>query len=269
MWQSERMRAVSVAVVASVVAGLGLGGCADCVSDPDPAPKGPDLSGPLAVVLLVEGDPYLYGNDEYMPLSDCIPRPGDPPPSPSVPCHVSLIGPGIYRTLEHALDDQVPALAAARPDARGAIVLFDDGARVIFDGPIAQLTGARLPAQRDQRAHVGRELGAGLRLAADTLHAAPATRRVLIVITDGSAADRTPAADDPIRQQLAADHVELIVLGVPDDTIWEGADPMLPGLEALHAIGARVRRVRRPILPAALERLFKQLGAGQPITETP
>jgi hypothetical protein len=272
-WQSEkpwRSRETTASVVdmrwmkVAVVIALALGGCADCSDPPAPAT--------IAVALLVDGHPFVYGNDEYMTPNDCKPKPGDPPPSPSAPpCRVVKISPGLYRTIARTLDDSAPALAAAGADARGAIVIFGTGARVAFEGPLAELTGERLPGQAAQRDQLGGQIGEGLRLAADTLHDEPAARRVLIAIVSAHAA-RTLADDAPTRQRIAADHVEVIAIVVADDSTVDGDDdsPATRRLAALRAFGASVIQVRdREALPAALARVLQQVGAGQPIAVTP
>ncbi|HVV86836.1 MAG TPA: FHA domain-containing protein [Kofleriaceae bacterium] len=166
----------------------------------------------LAVVLLVEGAEYYLGNGRYT-----VGGAGDAHPAIA----------GIYDALSAALD--APAAApgdvprtlrnAGPPGSLGELIVYAGTADVRAPmGDLRRLDAAALGPEELQRGHNRRDLAEGLRTAQADLHRVTASRKALIVISDGV----TPAGVDgvvPIKRMLDRDHVETVALHleVPSD----------------------------------------------------
>src|SRR5690606_39137078 len=120
----------------------------------------------LAIVVLVEGHQYYFGNDKYVQ---------PPPPTEGGGDTIKIItkvSPGVYDVICTALDapagkaDEIPTTisTAGNPSSsKGALIVYSVGADVRYPmGPLKEVTCDKLGAQELQRGKTSRELGEGL-----------------------------------------------------------------------------------------------------------
>lgn len=178
----------------------------------------------LAVVVLVEGHEYYFGNDKY--------KEAPKPACADCPVEVVAITPGVYEVIKSALDapqdeNEIPTTIshAGPPGSKGALIVYGTGVDVRQPmGPLGDLTGDKLGEQDRQKGNVTRDLMAGLREAQSQLSRTPATRRVLFLISDG--VDPTAAPEDfrQIKTDLDKDKVDVFALSLQASSEFIG-DP--------------------------------------------
>lgn len=203
-----------------------------------PAPTGPP--GSVGLVLVVDGAPWPYGNDDFQVPNDCREAIG--------PCRIIKVRPGIRTPLARVLTDQLTRAGAA--GSRGAVVLVEGAPRVVFEGDLAAMTGERLPPQRDQEGVATGELGPALRVALERLADMPTRRKVLVVV----ARQYVPVPADlaAIGARLTAAHVDVAAVSIhdgiipivtPDQRQARQRFPTLGGVQVLDADPEDVVRV--------------------------
>lgn len=128
----------------------------------------------LAVAIVMNGWELWIGNDKEAGL------PEDDPSK----------HPGVLIELRSALD-KLNFKDAGPPGSLGMLITYGDKpvARVPM-GPLQNITGSALGTQKDYLGNTGTELVKGIEMAVAELHKAQASRKVLIVIGDGT--DTTP-----------------------------------------------------------------------------
>ncbi|HUQ04392.1 MAG TPA: FHA domain-containing protein [Kofleriaceae bacterium] len=166
----------------------------------------------LAIVVLVEGHQYYFGNDKYTQAP--------PPPAEGATEQIRIItkvSKGVYDVIVNALDapagkeDETPTTisSAGNPSgSKGSLIVYSVGADVRYPmGPLKDLTGEKLGAQELQKGKTSRELAEGLRESLAQLKKASATRRVLFVISDGF--DANPEEIKNIRKQFDNEKIDI------------------------------------------------------------
>ena len=167
----------------------------------------------LAVVVLIEGHEYYFGNDKYKEQKPC---------PPDQPCEVVAITGGVYEVIKSALDapegeDAIPSTIshAGPPGSKGALIVYGTGVDVRQPmSPLTDLTGDKLGEQERQKGNVTRDLLAGLREAQSQLSRTPAQRKVLFLISDG--VDPSGQSDEfkSLKTEFEKDHVEVFPLSL-------------------------------------------------------
>ena len=202
-----------------------------------PFHKGADS---LAIVVLVEGHEYYFGNDKYK----------EPPkPNPDGSIEVVAITGGVYETIKLALDapggdspDEIPTTIsrAGPPGSKGALLVYGTGVDVRQPmGNLADLTGDKLGEQERQKNNVTRDLMAGLNEAKAQLERTSASRKVLFVISDG--VDPTAQPDDfkALKKQFDAAKIDVYPLSLQSVSEYIGdAKPVQQqGVQNLKSLG--------------------------------
>lgn len=176
----------------------------------------------LAVVILIEGHEYYFGNDKYkeQPKPDCD----------TCPVTIVAITPGVYDVIKMALDapqdeNEIPTTIshAGPPGSKGALLVYSTGVDTRQPmGPLTDLTGDKLGEQDRQKGNVTRDLMIGLREAQGQLARTPATRKVLFLISDG--VDPSAQADDfrALKADLDKDHVDVYPLSLQSSNEFIG-----------------------------------------------
>ncbi len=188
----------------------------------------------LAILVLVEGHEYYFGNDKYK-------EPAKPNPTcPECPVEVVSITGGVYEVIKLALDapggdspDEIPSTIsrAGPPGSRGALIVYGTG----FDvrqpmGNLSDLTGDKLGEQERQKNNVTRDLLAGLRESLSQLKAASASRKVLFVISDGVDPSSTPDDFKALKKDFEAAKIEVFPLSLQSVSEYIGdAKPVIAG----------------------------------------
>lgn len=211
----------------------------------------------LAVVVLIEGHEYYFGNDTY--VEDATPEgAGGEEGAEAAPVVRKVIGkrraPGVHAAIRDALDvacdpaAELPAALACAgpPGSKGAIVVYGSGAQV--RAPLAELTGlggAQLGPQQLQQNQAGRDLSVGLQVAAAQLEQAVATRKILIIISDGVESGGADALR-AVKQKLDHDNVRVFALQLEAESkyIPDDRDTKLRGTEHMKLLGERGAHVR-------------------------
>jgi hypothetical protein len=168
----------------------------------------------LAVVVLIEGHEYYFGNDKY--------KEQPKPACPDCPVEVVAITPGVYEVIKQALDapqdeNEIPTTIshAGPPGSKGALLVYSTGVDVRQPmGPLTDLTGDKLGEQERQKGNVTRELLAGLREAKDQLARTPASRKVLFLISDGVDPAGAPEDFRALKTEFDKDKVEVFPLSL-------------------------------------------------------
>lgn len=193
----------------------------------------------LAVVVLVEGHEYYFGNDKYK----------EPPkPNPDGSIDVVAITAGVYEVIKLALDapgggeEDIPSTIshAGPPGSKGALLVYGTGVDIRQPmGELTDLTGDKLGEQDRQRNNVTRDLVAGLREALAQFGKVSASRKVLFVISDG--VDPTSSPDDfkTLATQFAEAKVDVFPLSLvsANDYIGDVKNVTAQGLANLRALG--------------------------------
>lgn len=195
----------------------------------------------LAVVVLVEGHEYYFGNDKYK-------EPAKPNPTcPDCPVEFVAITPGVYDVIKGALDapqdeNEVPTTIshAGPPGSKGALLVYSTEVEARQPmGPLTDLTGDKLGEQERQRGNVTRHLLDGLREAKDQLARTPAARKVLFLISDG--VDPGGSAEDfrALRQEFDKEKIEVFPLSLTasSDYISDAKPVRDGGLANLRTLG--------------------------------
>jgi hypothetical protein len=178
----------------------------------------------LAVVVLIEGHEYYFGNDKY--------KEQPKPACPDCPVEVVAITGGVYETIKLALDapqdeNEIPTTIshAGPPGSKGALIVYGTGVDVRQPmGPLTDLTGDKLGEQERQRGNVTRDLMAGLREAQGQLARTPASRKVLFLISDGVDPSAAPEDFRALKSELDKDKVEVFPLSLTASSEFIG-DP--------------------------------------------
>ena len=189
------------------------------VEAPAPAPAATAPSFGIAIVF--ETQHLWLGNDTWWPA--------DKPQTSKVP--------GVWKDLSASLD-ALSTVGVA--DAQVALVAFGNGARTLWTGPLAQLSGARLGAEKDLTAtpdpdgkllpQIGEDVDVGIDEAIVDLDKMNVDRKLLVVIGDGNNLHHDTAS-------LAREHVEVAAIYLPEPTGTVESD--LDAMKKL-APGARV-----------------------------
>lgn len=260
LWSERRPRVTLDGMRLGVIAVVATWMVTSMACDPGEAPTPVDPPGSVGVVLVVDGAAWPYGNEDVAMLRDCEQDLGGP-------CRIVTLRVGIRAPLAHVLTDQLARAGAV--GSRGALVFIERAPRVVFDGELAAMTGARLPPQRDQEGVTGGDLGPALRLALDQLATMPTRRKVLLVV----ARQYLPLPDDlpVIGALLTAAQVDVAAVAIDDGIVpivtppgwgpWRRAIPTLGGLQVLDATPDDVPRVMGHWAAA--------LQAGAPLTPPP
>ena len=152
--------------------------------------EGPET---LGVVVLVEGHELWMGNESY----------AENDADKAV---------GVFSKLGGAFD---AISKAGPPGSKGELVIYGKGATVKQPlGDLTQLTGDKLGSQKDYQGTTTRELLAGVSQAYADLQKMSTSRKVLIIIGDGT--DTNPDAAKPqladFKKKLEAAHVEVFAI---------------------------------------------------------
>ncbi len=143
----------------------------------------------LALAIVMNGWEVWIGNDkEVKEVHD-----GD-----------SDLFPGVLIGLRAALD-KVNFATAGPPGSVGTVIIYSDSvSERVKMGPLANITGTALGTQQDYYGTQGRDLKAGVTAGVTALHNSSASRKVLIVICDGSDTDVERAKAELPAQRDAA-----------------------------------------------------------------
>ncbi|MBZ0231300.1 MAG: FHA domain-containing protein [Deltaproteobacteria bacterium] len=197
----------------------------------------------LAIVVLVEGHQYYFGNDKYVQAP--------PPPDPSAPSEgikiITKVSKGVYDVICTALDapagkeGEIPTTISTAGNAsssKGALIVYSVGADVRYPmGPLKDVTCDKLGAQELQKGKTSRELGEGLRESLAQLKKASATRRVLFVISDGFSAG---GVDDvkALQKQYETEKIDIFAFHLEAGSEFIAGDDPQKNTQIMKALGA-------------------------------
>lgn len=143
------------------------------VTTVDATPVVPPVE-PLAIVFVVQGGEIWIGNDDIEPETD--------PSDPRRPNPVRYSG--VLKPLVQAIDE---ANFGSLPAASGAVITYADRATIrVPMGPLELVDGSAFGTQREYYNTIGTELLAAMELAYDQLQSVRATRKFLVVVSDGA-----------------------------------------------------------------------------------
>jgi len=196
----------------------------------------------LAIVVLVEGHQYYFGNDKYVQPP--------PPPDPALGDNqikiITKISKGVYDVILGALDapgvkeDETPTTisTAGNPSgSKGALIVYSVGADVRYPmGPLKDLTGDKLGTQESQKGKTSRDLAEGLRESLNQLKKASATRRVLFVIADGFDGG---SVDDikALRKQFDNEKIDIFAFHLEAGSEFIAGDDPRKNADVMKALG--------------------------------
>jgi hypothetical protein len=198
----------------------------------------------LAIVVLVEGHQYYFGNDKYTQA----PAPANPdaPPDPNAVRIITKVSKGVYDVIVNALDapagkdDETPTTisSAGNPSgSKGALIVYSVGADVRYPmGPLKDLTGEKLGPQELQKGKTSRELAEGLRESLTQLKKASATRRVLFVIADGFYAGSVEDIK-AIRKQFDNEKIDIFAFHLEAGSDFIAGDDPQKNASVMKALG--------------------------------
>jgi len=197
----------------------------------------------LAIVVLVEGHQYYFGNDKYVQAP-----PAPDPASGGEQIRVLIKqSKGVYDVIVNALDtpagkaDEIPTTisAAGNPSgSKGALIVYSVGADVRYPmGDLKGLTGATLGPQELQKGKTSRDLAEGLRESLTQLKKASASRRVLFVISDGFDAG---SVDDikGLQKQFANEKIDIFAFHLEAGSEFIAGDDPQKNTQIMKALGA-------------------------------
>jgi hypothetical protein len=165
-WRLRARRALAAIVAVVALGALGAAGCGRSADGKGAAAGG----GVTTLALLYCGWEVWIGTDQ----------------NPRVAADEPTRAPGALAAIQAALD-RADLAHAAPPGARGLALAYADGVVTrVPPGPIANLTGAALGGQVDYTGTIGVNLVQGVTRAVDELERAPAGRRLLVVVSDGT-----------------------------------------------------------------------------------
>jgi len=196
----------------------------------------------LAIVVLVEGHQYYFGNDKYVQAP-----PAPDPASGGEQIRVLVKqSKGVYDVIVNALDtpagkaDEIPTTisAAGNPSgSKGALIVYSVGADVRYPmGDLKGLTGATLGPQELQKGKTSRDLAEGLRESLTQLKKASASRRVLFVISDGFDAG---SVDDikGLQKQFANEKIDIFAFHLEAGSEFIAGDDPQKNTQVMKALG--------------------------------
>lgn len=231
------MKSVVFAVLMFVTA---CGGAKATPTTGNEAPPG-DTQPTIAIALVYNAWEAWIGNDKEIPELAA----DDPSRYP-----------GILIALRDAID-QVDFGQLGPTGSTGMVITYADAATIrVPMGPLAEIRGATLGTQKDYFNTTGRDLVAGVKLALAEVNKAPAGRRAIIIVGDGSDTNEEAARTElaALKQQASADGIAVYAiiykgaLSTPDDVISVLAadvttvDEAVAVGPALDAIAAKLRR---------------------------
>jgi uncharacterized membrane protein/uncharacterized protein YegL len=170
-------------------------------------------------MIFISGDRNArIAKEPQTPLDKLLPVRGDPNPAPEQPTALVLV-------LDKSLSMEGPKIAMVRQAARASVaglrpvdkvglIAFDKEFRwVVPLGPVAAATG--IDAQIDSiEASGGTRIYPALDAAYEAIHSEPATRKHIILLTDGM----SPPGDLPeLEEDAATNRVTISTIGVGDD----------------------------------------------------
>ncbi len=198
----------------------------------------------LAIVVLVEGHQYYFGNDKYVQVA--APANPDAPPDPNAVRIITKVSKGVYDVIVNALDapagkeEETPTTisSAGNPSgSKGSLVVYSVGADVRYPmGPLNQLTGEKLGPQELQKGKTSRELAEGLREGLSQLKKASATRRVLFVIADGFDAGSVEDIK-AIRKQFDNEKIDIFAFHLEAGSDFIAGDDPQKNASIMKALG--------------------------------
>ncbi len=153
----------------------------------------------IAIALVINGWEMWIGNDKEVKQLD----EADPSRYP-----------GLLVDLRSAID-HVKLGEAGPPRSLGMVITYSDKPIIrVPMGPLGEITGAALGTQADYFGVTGVELVSGIRLALAELYKAKVSRRVLIVIGDGSDTNNDMAKSHlrQLAKDAARDNVETFAI---------------------------------------------------------
>lgn len=216
---------------------LAVAACLSACAHPSPPAQlssvaAPGTSDSLAVALVYNGWEVWIGNDDLLPEDDPSRYPG-------------------------ALHELVAAVDAAQlskrgPSDLGMLITYND--KVVIRapmGPLSRLTGASLGTQRDYFGVKGVEMVKGVELALHELKTATATRKVLIVVGDGSDVNPEHARAElsALAAEARSNHVQIYAvvyqsaLSSPDQNVVESLTPNAHAAQTAQEIRAALASV--------------------------
>jgi hypothetical protein len=152
----------------------------------------------LAVAIVMNGWELWIGNDKEAGLAEDDPTRRQ----------------GVLIELRAALD-KLNFKDAGPPGSLGIVITYGDKAVVrVPMGPLQNITGSALGLQKDYAGTTGVELVKGIELALAELHKAQASRKVLIVVGDGTdtSPDAAKAQLANLKKQAAQDQVQTFAI---------------------------------------------------------
>ncbi len=197
----------------------------------------------LAIVVLVEGHEYYFGNNKYKEAKPC------PTPPPPEGCEVISITEGVYDVIKLALDapgaendDDIPTTIsrAGPPGSKGALIVYGTGVDTRQPmGPLGDLTGDKLGEQERQKNNVTRDLMAGLRESLGQLTRVGATRKVLFVISEGVAPTAAPDDFKALKKEFDSAKIEVYPMSLASvsEYIGDTKPVSAQGLANLKSLG--------------------------------
>ncbi len=198
----------------------------------------------LAIVVLVEGHQYYFGNDKYVQA----PAPANPdaPPDPNAVRIITKVSKGVYDVICNALDapggkdDEVPTTISTAGNAsssKGALIVYSVGADVRYPmGPLKDVTCDKLGAQELQKGKTSREIAEGLRESLTQLKKASATRRVLFIISDGFFAGSVDEIKT-IRKQFDSEKIDIFAFHLEAGSDFIAGDDPQKNSSVMKALG--------------------------------
>lgn len=198
----------------------------------------------LAIVVLVEGHQYYFGNDKYVQA----PAPANPdaPPDPNAVRIITKVSKGVYDVICNALDapggkdDEIPTTISTAGNAsssKGALIVYSVGADVRYPmGPLKDVTCDKLGAQELQKGKTSREIGEGLRESLTQLKKASATRRVLFIISDGFFAGSVDEIKT-IRKQFDSEKIDIFAFHLEAGSDFIAGDDPQKNSSVMKALG--------------------------------
>ncbi|MEJ7600562.1 MAG: hypothetical protein WKG01_21830, partial [Kofleriaceae bacterium] len=139
----------------------------------------------LALALVINGQEMWIGNDDIEPPND----PNFPTEEKPNPALVT----GVLKALKIALQS-VPFATAGPPGSKGILITYADKAEIRQPmGDLKNLNSESLGTQRDYHKKLGTAMVRGVELALSELKKVAVTRKVLIVIGDGTDYDEATA----------------------------------------------------------------------------
>jgi uncharacterized protein YegL len=201
----------------------------------------------LALALVINGQEIWIGNDDVEPEID----PLDPQQLRPNPARV----PGILKPLKTALQ-AVPFATAGPAGSKGILITYADKAEIRQPmGDLKTLNAEALGSQKDYHKKLGTAMVRGVELALTQLNGVAVTRKVLILVCDGTDTDNDAAKAQltNLKRQAQADQVQVFAI------IYKG--PMSDPINVVTQLTSNVYSLQNADgIGSTIANILKQMG---------